>query len=308
MKVLITLLTATLLTACVASSTSGTRKSRHADRYVSFFQPGEEVVASSYLSVLTKTPEGDFVSRTFFPETKQLIEEYQSTDALGKDLKGLYQSWWDNGNKKSVGRYESGKREGQWTNYNFDEGAKSEEGNYLAGKQTGEWLRYDGEERKKILTYFDSGEKTRQISYDSTGAVVTDFRINDGEIVEALVGEIPGPDDYRLPLFSGCESLQSEGYEAMKKCADKKMLEFIYSSIRYPARARENGVQGMAIARFVVEESGKIQDVDILRGLNQDIAQEVRRVVSSMPKWIPGKQDGKVVRVQFNLPVKFKLE
>lgn len=308
MRILICLLTATLLCACVASSTTKGRQSGYADRYASFLEQGEEVVAASYLSVLTKTPDGTFVSRSFFPETKQLIEKYQSTDALGRELLGTYQSWWDDGNKKSVGQYAAGKREGQWTNYRYDDGTLFEEGKYLAGKETGEWLRYDDEQRKQFLTYFDEGEKTREIKYDSTGTVVTDFMMEGGEIVKALVGEIPGPEDYRMPLFTGCEGLETEGYETMKNCADKKMLEFIYSNIRYPARARENNVQGMAIARFVIEKNGEASEIRVVKGLSQDIAKEVLRVVSSMPKWIPGQQDGENVRVQFNLPVKFKLE
>jgi len=114
----------------------------------------------------------------------------------------------------------------------------------------------------------------------------------------------------QMPRFPGCEDKGSS--DAIKECAQTKLLEFIYKNIKYPAIARENGVQGGAVVRFVVEKDGSIADPEILRDPGAGCGAEALRVINLMnqmpQKWTPGKQRGRAVRVQFNLPVKFKLE
>jgi len=113
-----------------------------------------------------------------------------------------------------------------------------------------------------------------------------------------------------MPRFPGCEDLPSK--EERKQCADKKMLEFIYKNIKYPAIARENGVEGTAVVQFVVEKDGSISDARVVRDPGAQTGSEALRVVELMKnkgiQWIPGKQRGRAVRVQFNLPVRFRLE
>ncbi|WP_157976064.1 energy transducer TonB [Lewinella sp. IMCC34191] len=96
-----------------------------------------------------------------------------------------------------------------------------------------------------------------------------------------------------------------------KACADQAMLQYVYSRIRYPRKARRNGVEGMAVVTFVIEVDGTVTNVQVLRDPGAGIGQEVQRIVESMndygPSWEAGIQDGKLVRVQFNLPVQFSL-
>ena len=114
----------------------------------------------------------------------------------------------------------------------------------------------------------------------------------------------------QMPRFPGCENEADD--KAKKACADKKMLEFIYKNIKYPAIARENGVEGQVVVTFVVEKDGTVTDARVLRDIGAGCGQESLRIVelmNKMPqKWVPGKQRGKPVRVQFNLPVRFRLE
>ena len=72
--------------------------------------------------------------------------------------------------------------------------------------------------------------------------------------------------------------------------------------------ARESGIQGTVYVTFVVEPSGNVSDVRVLRGIGGGCDEEAIRVIQSMPKWTPGKQRGKSVRVQFNMPIKFTLQ
>lgn len=108
------------------------------------------------------------------------------------------------------------------------------------------------------------------------------------------------------PSFPGCETIFDKMEK--KKCTDERMLQFIYTNIKYPAEARENGIEGMVVVKFVVEKNGSVTNAEIARDIGSGCGREALRVVRLMPDWEPGKQKGRPVRVQFNLPVKFKLE
>jgi len=110
-----------------------------------------------------------------------------------------------------------------------------------------------------------------------------------------------------MPQFPGCEDLIGTP-EEKKHCAEKKMLEYIYTSIIYPTEARKLGIQGMNVVSFVIEKDGSVTDPRMLLSLGSGCDEEVIRIVNAMPKWIPGKHEGELVRVQFNLPVRFMLE
>ena len=89
---------------------------------------------------------------------------------------------------------------------------------------------------------------------------------------------------------------------------DEARIKFLQENMKYPEEAKELGVQGKVFVTFVVEVDGSITDVKVLRGIGSGCDDEAVRVVKSMPKWIPGKQRGVPVRVQFNLPINFKLQ
>jgi len=88
---------------------------------------------------------------------------------------------------------------------------------------------------------------------------------------------------------------------------DEARIKFLQENISYPQIARESSIQGTVYVTFVVERDGTITDVRILREIGGGCDDEAVRVVQKMPRWIPGKQRGKPVRVQFNMPIKFTL-
>ena len=108
-----------------------------------------------------------------------------------------------------------------------------------------------------------------------------------------------------MPRFPGCEDVADKNER--KNCARKKMLEYIYSQMKYPEAAKKQGVEGRAILQFTVDKDGSINNVRLLRAPSTECGEEAIRVVKSMPKWIPGKQRGRIVKVQYTLPVNFKL-
>ena len=85
-------------------------------------------------------------------------------------------------------------------------------------------------------------------------------------------------------------------------------LKFIGKNIKYPTIAQENGVQGRVIIQFVVNQDGSIVDPVVMRSVDPYLDKEALRVIKMMPKWKPGKQRGKAVRVKYTVPVTFKLQ
>ncbi|MBF1558677.1 MAG: energy transducer TonB [Prevotella salivae] len=85
------------------------------------------------------------------------------------------------------------------------------------------------------------------------------------------------------------------------------MLQYLMKNIKYPEQAMKEGIQGRVAVSFIVEKDGSISNVRPVLSVHPLLNKEAVRVVKSMPKWSPGKHNGKPVRVRFNLPVMFKL-
>jgi len=115
----------------------------------------------------------------------------------------------------------------------------------------------------------------------------------------------------QMPRFPGCEDIPG-GEAEKKKCAEEKMLQYIYKNLKYPAIARENGIEGRAILQFVVDKDGSVAEVNVVRDPGAgtgDAAKKVINAMNNMPqKWTPGKQRGRPVKVLYTLPVLFRLE
>lgn len=86
------------------------------------------------------------------------------------------------------------------------------------------------------------------------------------------------------------------------------LMSYLNSNVKYPVVAQENGVQGRVIISFVVERDGSISDVKVARSVDPSLDREAQRVVKSMPRWTPGKQNGQTVRVKYTVPVVFRLQ
>ena len=97
----------------------------------------------------------------------------------------------------------------------------------------------------------------------------------------------------QMPTFPGGES---------------ELLAYLSKNVRYPAAALENNIQGRVILRFVVTKNGDIDRVEVVRSLDPSCDREALRVVKTLPKWIPGRQNGENVSVWFTLPINFKIQ
>lgn len=112
-----------------------------------------------------------------------------------------------------------------------------------------------------------------------------------------------------MPLFPGCGEVKD--YAQHRKCAQKKLLDYIYENLEYNATAKANGTEGMAVVSFVVELDGHLSDLKIVRDPGDGLGQNALDVFKKMQKedlrWVPGAQYGIKVRVLYNVPIKFKL-
>ena len=86
------------------------------------------------------------------------------------------------------------------------------------------------------------------------------------------------------------------------------MMKYLSENLKYPEQAKEKNTQGRVLVTFIVEKNGSISDVKVVKGIGNGCDEEAVRVIKAMPKWKPGMQDGKKVRVSFAIPISFKLQ
>lgn len=287
---------------------SGQKINRKAKKspYLSFVETGNKFVENAYHYQIEKKPDGTFIYKQFYPSTKTLTH-YRTYSQQFSSIDGLSKDWFDNGDLWKEGFYKKGIMEGPWKNYY--KGKLSSYGHYKAGKMEGVWTHVDSiGSIEATYEYIEGRQSGKFKEFDSLGIL-----INEGFKENGMIISQTHPDTVeqfkiveKMPMFPGCEKIKSP--ENQKFCADKAMLQFVYSNIKYPPVARKKGVEGKALIQFVVEKDGSIVDIRPIRGVCKEIEEECLRIVKSFPPWHPGEQDGEPVRVQFNLPVSFRLK
>ena len=150
-------------------------------------------------------------------------------------------------------------------------------------------------------------KQTTQIQVVEDDVEVEDVEINadvdQNEVIEEYVApEIEEEDIQEAEIFTIVEEMPDF------PGGTQKLADYLAKNIKYPQMARESGIQGRVFISFVVETDGSVSNVNVMRSLGGGCDEEAVRVVKSMPKWKPGKQRGKPVRVSYILPVNFKLQ
>ena len=142
---------------------------------------------------------------------------------------------------------------------------------------------------------------------DDNIRIETDFEV-DAESDESTVTQ-----EYEYVEYVPEEVVEEEIFVVVEESpefpgGEESRLKFLTDNIQYPRIARDAGVEGRVIVGFVVEPDGRITNVKIIRGKVQSLDEEALRVTKMMPRWKPGKQRGKPVRVQFTMPITFLLQ
>ena len=118
-------------------------------------------------------------------------------------------------------------------------------------------------------------------------------------------------DEKPQPAVTETEAIQDSIYRVTEVMPQypggpNEMMKYLQENIKYPQSAKDNKIEGRVFVTFVVEKDGSITNATVLRGIDKECDAEALRVVSSMPKWNPGQQDGKNVRTQFTIPIIYK--
>jgi TonB family protein len=109
-----------------------------------------------------------------------------------------------------------------------------------------------------------------------------------------------------MPYFGECS--QFEEKDQRKQCSDISIMSYIFQNVFYPEQAVIDSTEGTVVLRFVIEKDGTVTNHEILRDIGNGCGDAALEVAKQMPNWMPGKQKGENVRVQFTIPVKFKLD
>lgn len=127
-----------------------------------------------------------------------------------------------------------------------------------------------------------------------------------------ITSDISNDNDSDIPLSAEkSDSLMSDVYtnvEVMPQYTGGDYRDFIMRNIRYPIEAAENGIQGKVIVNFVIEANGSLSNIKVVKSVNKFLDAEAKRLVKAMPKWTPGLQKGKPVRVAISVPISFALQ
>jgi protein TonB len=110
-----------------------------------------------------------------------------------------------------------------------------------------------------------------------------------------------------MPRFKNSKCEAESDQKRKEDCAAKLLMAYVNKQLQYPKLAQEKKVEGTCVVTFIVEKNGQIVDAKLARDIGAGCGEEALRIVKSMPVWVPGKQRGKVVRVKYSLPIKFKL-
>ena len=148
---------------------------------------------------------------------------------------------------------------------------------------------------------------------DQIEIVEDDVEIETEVKIDAEATETTVVEDYVAPpVVEEEEVAEEEIFQIVEEMPSypggmQSLYEYLSENIRYPVVAMESGIQGRVYVTFVVEKDGSISDVKVLRGIGGGCDEEAVRVIKAMPKWNPGKQRGRAVRVLYNVPVNFTL-
>lgn len=223
---------------------------------------------SSEVNYVKDKKEG--IQKWYEEKTSKLISEGVYVNG---ELNGIYKTYYTGGGLQSEVNCISGKSEGLYKMY-YESGKIKQEINYKNDK-------WDG----AFLTYWENGQIKRSDKYENGTFIKGNTFDEQGKEVDYYKYEI------MAEYFGGVAELG----------------KYIQNEVKYPVKARNNGIYGRVIVKFVVNTDGSISEVEVVKSVSKELDEEAIRVVSKMPNWKPGMRDGEKVRVFYNLPIKFKL-
>ena len=155
----------------------------------------------------------------------------------------------------------------------------------------------------EIIDIVENDEEIEEEEIQSTEDTQEAITGPSGPVVSGPVG----------PVMAAEEGDEGEVFQVVEQMPEfpggmEKLMDYLSKNIKYPSIAQENNIQGRVIVEFVVNKDGSIVEPKVMRSVDTSLDNEAMRVIKSMPKWNPGKQRGKAVRVRYTVPVLFRLQ
>lgn len=225
----------------------------------------------TYFRIKTSTEDGYFEKDYFKSGQLQSEGYYLNEETAIPD--GPFKVYFENGNIKTENNFIKGQLDGESKTF-YPSGKFYYSEQYIINKLDG-----------KRIVYYENGNLKREEIFK-----------NDS-LISSVCFKIDGSPDIYFPFRQVPEYI---GGEAAR-------IQFLNDNLIYPKKARRNNIMGVVYVTFSVSEEGKVEGVEILRGVHPVLDAEALRIVKKMPSWIPGKLDGENVRFGFNMPVKFTL-
>jgi periplasmic protein TonB len=144
---------------------------------------------------------------------------------------------------------------------------------------------------QEVLKEIDAGTKT--VEGNPNAAIDLGKIDGTSNVVAEVVEEKPYTYVEQMPTFPG---------------GDNALLQYLGKNIRYPASAVRAGIEGIVTVAFTVSKTGEISDIQVLKDLGHGTGEEAVRVIKTMPKWNPGKQNGRAVPVRYTVPVNYRIQ
>lgn len=219
-----------------------------------------------------KNSEGLFKVYDYYLDGQAQMTGSYLTDSLKKKT-GKFEHYYESGELKSISSFVKGKATGNSKIF-YRSGQLKSSIDFVQGKKHGQ-----------LITYWENNVKKREDKFINGNFVLGKcYNINEEEI-EFYPYET-------MPEFPGGQSA---------------LFKFLGKNINYPTKAKAKNIQGKVYINFIVTKEGEISNAYVIKGVYPSLDAEALRVINHMPDWSPGKQDGEVVSVKYNIPINFKL-
>jgi TonB family protein len=217
-------------------------------------------------------------------------------------LTGSVQSWYSNGQSKEKGWAEIKEKPGQgpygkMSVYKIESYSDST-GKIWVDKGNGEYIDYHPQASIRQKGIYTNGYKQGLwVEYNSDGRLIHSEQFDKGELIEGTRYEEDGS-AYKYVVLETMPEYQG---------GIPGLMNFLIANVKYPKKSRKQGIEGTVFVNFIVDQTGQVTDINVVKGIGEECDAESMRVVRLMPRWKPGIQRGKAIPVRFTLPIRFKL-
>ena len=279
-------------------------------KFKEYLEEGEQEIETTSYTMTSRKANGKYIMRKFLPDSKKMVLYAELSDPEFRTLDGVRKEWHVDGGLQNEVIYVNGQKHGSSKKYANDTVVVVEDETYVEGKLHGTSKLYSSSGFLYYTSEYKNGELDGlSISYDTAMQVERKKHYEKGKLIktEVLIPDAPGYGIVdKMPTLAEFAHIENDSIRLAT--SNKALLTYIYKNIKYPGYDRTHSLEGTVFLSYVIDEFGKLQQLRALRSPSSSMAEEAKRVVRLLPDWTPGYSGKKAIRVQYNLPIKFKLQ